>query len=220
MPTDTTRRSRPWVLLAFAGLTFGLAVGKAFGAPVDYELILLTAGIAGLDSVRGLAAQAGAALARRRSEAPQPAPVPPPQPSDPPPAAMVPPRRYEPVDDDDPDDDVLGGYEPVADDDDYDPRDVLGVFLRLTPELVAPALYMAHRAAGIDVGDERPFLALSRAERRRWLAVAELTVAIGHGEPEALGEVLDLVADAAGGYLDDDCDAALAPAPAAAPEAA
>lgn len=167
----TTRRSRPWVLLAFAGLTFGLAVAKAFGAEVDYELILLTAGIAGLDSVRGLAAQVGAAVVRRRSEPPL---------AEPPADLEVPPSPdlpYEAIPHDD------APWAPAVD-----------AFEVLSPELLAVALH----GTFVGGGEAGRFGALEHADKVRWLAVAERVIGLAEGDPEALDEALGLVADAAG----------------------
>lgn len=47
-----TRRSA--TTLAFAGLTFALCVMKALGWEVEYELLIFTASVAGLDSVAGI----------------------------------------------------------------------------------------------------------------------------------------------------------------------
>lgn len=61
---------RSIVLLGFAAVTAGLIVAKAFGAAIDYELIILSATIAGLDTVRGVAVRAGVsameAIAKRK----------------------------------------------------------------------------------------------------------------------------------------------------------
>lgn len=63
--------ARSWVLLAFSALTFGLIVAKAAGVEIDYELIILAATIAGLDTMRSLAVRAGAAVFNRRAKPPE-----------------------------------------------------------------------------------------------------------------------------------------------------
>lgn len=54
--------------LAFAGLTFALCVMKALGWEVEYELLIFTASVAGLDSVAGLVRGGVGAIGSRRAE--------------------------------------------------------------------------------------------------------------------------------------------------------
>jgi hypothetical protein len=221
MPTASedpaVRAKRPWIVLGFAVLTAGLIIARALGHEVDYELIILSGSIAGLDSVRSLVAQAGAAAVRKRSEPPAAAAPPAPAPT----AQDVAAARAEAV--------AVAGIVaglgggggmrplreplpyPLDDDDDDDGEVLVDAYSILSPELLAPALYGCHRDAGDDWEGAPAFAQLTRSDKARWHAVARLTLDLAEGDRAAFGMVLDLVADAAGGYLDSDPPAHVPP---------
>jgi glycosyltransferase involved in cell wall biosynthesis len=75
----TPREPLPIVSAAFGLLTAGLLAARAFGVPVEWEVIITAAGIGGLDTARSLLGAGAKALrpvvAPPPVEAPEPAPV-------------------------------------------------------------------------------------------------------------------------------------------------
>lgn len=175
---------RSTVVLAFAALTFALCVMKALGKEVEYELLIFTASVAGLDSVAGLVRGSvgaiGARLADRRAggaDAEGDA-EPGPEPADPAPA-----YRYEPIPSD------------------LDPPVPWGV-LDAADIVVAPHLAVVLYRESLDNAGTvpEPFDALPHEVQASWLDVAHLAAALVRGEPDALAEYLEHLANAAGAY--------------------
>jgi hypothetical protein len=74
----TPREPLPIVSAAFGLLTAGLLAARAFGVPVEWEVIITAAGIGGIDTARSLLGAGAKALrpvvAPLPVEAPEPAP--------------------------------------------------------------------------------------------------------------------------------------------------
>lgn len=198
------RAKRPWIVLGFAALTAGLIVARALGHAVDYELIILSGSIAGLDSVRSLVAQAGAAAVRKRSEPPAAvAPVAAPEPT----AQDVAAARAEAVTIAD----IVaglgggGGMRPLREPLPY-PRDepASGLVDLLTVESLAPALYGVWRETACR--STPVFSELPRAGKEQWHTVADLVLDLIHGDESGTSAVLYQLTAAAGGYVDPDSD--------------
>jgi hypothetical protein len=75
----TPREPLPIVSAAFGLLTAGLLAARAFGVPVEWEVIITAAGIGGIDTARSLLGAGAKALrpvvAPLPVEAPEPAPL-------------------------------------------------------------------------------------------------------------------------------------------------